>query len=79
MGTGPGVFMAKEAEVASPEPRQLRSERCSAGTRSGLAFARIRRLLCSEWTVGGLGLLESHFCIEGIFYLFKNTSVELPM
>lgn len=41
-------------------------------TGSGLAFQRIRRLLCCEWTVGGLGPLGSSFCIEGIFYLFQK-------
>ena len=52
--------------------RGVRSERCRAGTGSGLAFQGMGRLLCSEWTVGGLGPLESPFCMKGICYLFQK-------
>ena len=50
----------------------MRSERCRAGTGSALGFQGIGRLLCSEWTVGGLGLLERPFCMNGICYLFQK-------
>lgn len=74
MGTVPGVFMEQGDRGGWPKLSKRRAvgagiEKCRAGTGSGLRFERIGRLLCSEWTVGGLGRLESYLCIQGIFSL----------
>lgn len=84
MGTALAVFMEQghqggwrrlsEGRAVGAEVREVQS----SVTGSGLGFKRIRRLLCSEWTVGGPGPLAIS-ALKAFFIYSKSTYMGLPM